>query len=256
MLRTHHLSIELNHQCILSDLDMTFAPGKLVVLLGPNGAGKTTLLKSLAGDLIEALPQVSLAGDFLETYTPEVLATHRAVMPQSIQLDFPFLVSEVVEMGLIQQFSVSSRQSKVMEALSWFDMTELAHRNYLTLSGGEQQRVQLARVFAQIGFQPESACRYLLLDECTAHLDLAHQHQVFKLLKNWVAQRGVGVIMVLHDLNLAAQYADDLVLMHQGKLVCQGSVQQVITEQHIAQVYGIEVQIHQNSHGWPMVAPI
>ncbi len=253
MLRTHHLSIELNHQPILSELNITFSPGKLTILLGPNGAGKTTLLKSLSGDLPEAFSQVSLEGQWLDSFSPQTLAKQRAVMPQSIHLEFPFRVTEVVEMGLVHQFSASSRASKVMEALSWFDMTELAHRNYLTLSGGEQQRVQLARVFAQIGFQPETASRYLLLDECTAHLDLAHQHQVFKLLKNWIAQRDVGAILVLHDLNLAAQYADELVLMHQGKLVCQGSVQQVITEQHIAQVYGIEVQIHQHAQGWPMV---
>ncbi|NCO14657.1 MAG: heme ABC transporter ATP-binding protein [Piscirickettsiaceae bacterium CG_4_9_14_3_um_filter_43_564] len=255
MLRTHHLSIKLNHQPILTDLNLTFSPGKLTILLGPNGAGKTTLLKSLSGDLPEADSQVSLAENLLETFSSEDLAKHRAVMPQSIQLDFPFRVAEVVEMGLIHQFSALNRPSKVMEALSWFDMTALAQRNYLTLSGGEQQRVQLARVFAQIGFQTELDSRYLLLDECTAHLDLAHQHQVFKLLKNWVKERRISAIMVLHDLNLASQYADELVLMHQGKLVCQGSVQQVLTEQRIAQVYGIDVTIHRHVNAWPMVVP-
>lgn len=256
MLSSHHLSITWQHQPILSDLNLNFSPGKLTVLLGPNGAGKTTLLKSLSGDLAEALPHVSLDGQLLTTFTPSALATRRAVMPQSVQLDFPFRVSEVVEMGLIQQVPASQRQRKVLEALGWFDMTELAQRNYLTLSGGEQQRVQLARVFAQIGFQSNSVSRYLLLDECTAHLDLAHQHQVFKLLKDWVVQRNVGAIMVLHDLNLAAQYADEVILLNHGSLVCQGTAQNVLTKQRLREVYHVDVELQQMPNGRSVVIPL
>lgn len=255
MFKTQKLSVTVNHHTILSSLDVAFSPGKLTVLLGPNGAGKTTLLKSLSGDMPEVLSQVTLSGQSLSTFSSQALSLRRAVMPQTIQLDFPFRVYEVVEMGLINQFPASARIEKVMHALAWFDMEDLTQRNYLTLSGGEQQRVQLARVFAQVGFQSALESRYLLLDECTSHLDLAHQHQVFQLIQSWVAERGIGVIMVLHDLNLAAQYADEILLLNQGKKVYQGTVQQVLTEPHISQVYDIKVSILQHSQGWPIVIP-
>lgn len=255
MLKTHQLSLKRDQQAILTNLSVSFDPGKLTVLLGPNGAGKSTLLNCLSGEQAQTLDQVSLDGRFLERFSSLDLAKRRAMMPQSIRLDFPFRVDEVVEMSLIHHAPATVRAHQVKEALAWFDMAELAQRNYLTLSGGEQQRVQLARVFAQIGFQSESFSRFLLLDECTAHLDLAHQHQVLKLIKDWVDQRGIGAIMVLHDLNLAAQYADELLLMNHGQVVCQGFVEQVLTKERIEEVYQIKVSLHQHNQGWPMVVP-
>lgn len=255
MLQAVHLDVRLQQKTILSDISMSVEPGEIVSVLGPNGAGKSTLLKALSGDLAQAHSLVRLNGRFLADYDVMTLAQLRSVMPQSVQLDFPFLVSEVIEMSLVKPMTALERAVYVDKALTMFDVLDLKARNYLTLSGGEQQRVQLARVMAQITLQTSKQNRYLFLDECTANLDLAHQHQVFEVVQKIIAEHNVSALMVLHDLNLAAQYSNKLILMQEGKVIKQGSVDQVLTAQQISKVYGYEVEVIQHHRGWPMVIP-
>ncbi|MGC9385946.1 MAG: heme ABC transporter ATP-binding protein [Hydrogenovibrio sp.] len=255
MLVTENLNIALQGKPILKHIDLTIEPGSMVSILGPNGAGKSTLMKSLSGDLPDALNQVRLEGRRLDEYRVTELANLRAVMPQSVQLDFPFLVSEVIEMSLLTSVSHADRSAYVDRALAMFDVAHLKDRNYLTLSGGEQQRVQLARVMAQIVDKVDQQNRYLFLDECTSSLDLAHQHQVFEVVESVVKKHRIAAMMVLHDLNLASQYSDRLVLMNQGEIVSQGTVSEVLQAERITDVYGYPVQIIPHPNGWPMVIP-
>ncbi len=240
---------------ILFNVDFSIRPGSIVSILGPNGAGKSTLLKSLSGDIDPVIKDIQLEGKSLDKYTAKQLSQMRSVMPQSILLDFPFLVSEIIEMSLLNSGSLQQSDEYVEEALDLFDVTHLKDRNYLTLSGGEQQRVQLSRVIAQVTLTESKAPRYLLLDECTASLDIAHQHQVFDVVSEVVKNHNVAAIMVLHDLNIASQYSDQLVLMQEGKVISQGSVKHVLTKQRISDVYGYPINIMQHPKGWPMVVP-
>lgn len=255
MLTTHNLSIVLQENWILKNINLTCDPGTILSILGPNGAGKSTLLKSLSGDIPTGLKQVQIEGQCLNNYSTSELSDVRAVMPQSIQLDFPFLVSEIIEMSLVKALKQHERESHVNRALSLFDVVHLKDRNYLTLSGGEQQRVQLARVISQITHKKDGKNRYLFLDECTSSLDLAHQHQVFEVVNSIVKSENISAIVVLHDLNIASQYSDKLVLMKQGEIINQGCVSKVLQEGSISEVYGYPVKIIDHPKGWPMVIP-
>ncbi|QBZ82148.1 Hemin import ATP-binding protein HmuV [Hydrogenovibrio crunogenus] len=257
MLTANKLCVERLGHRILSDVSVEISPGQVVAILGANGAGKSTLLHCLSGDLNEAKQHVLLNGKNLESYTAQTLATVRAVMPQSVQMDFAFLVSELVEMGVWQITRQSEKQQRVDDALALFGIEALKSRDYQTLSGGEQQRVQLARVVAQVlaPITQADAPRYLLLDECTANLDFAHQHQVFEVVKKLADSYQIGIVVVLHDMNLAAQYADHLILLKQGKVLDQGSVETMLVPSKIEELYDFPVQVLSHPKGWPMVVP-
>ncbi|MFN3881273.1 MAG: heme ABC transporter ATP-binding protein [Nitrincola lacisaponensis] len=253
MLSAHDITLKLSGRDVLSQVSIAAPPGQMLAIMGPNGAGKSTLLKVLSGDFASVNDQVALNGQRLSHWRDGALAQFRAVMPQSVQLNFAFTVEEVIEAGIRHPMSLQARGVHIGRMLEMFDVGHLRQRNYLTLSGGEQQRVQLARVLAQLEAMPASAPRYLLLDECTSSLDLSHQHQVFSVLKAWVSTDQSGVIVVLHDLNLAAQYADSLLLMDQGQVVKQGSVHDVLQAQVLSDVYRYPVQVIEHPAGWPLV---
>lgn len=257
MLKAQGLRVERQGHAILSNVSMEVSPGQVVAILGANGAGKSTLLHCLSGDIASTQEQVYLNGKSLDSYSVQALAQFRAVMPQTIQMDFAFLVSELVEMGVWQASLSSEKQQRVNESLALFGIETLKQRDYQTLSGGEQQRVQLARVVAQLLQQvsEDALPRYLLLDECTANLDFAHQHQVFEVIRQLASAYQVGVVVVLHDLNLAAQYADHLVLLKHGKLLSQGGVDEMLTPSNVELLYDFPVQVLRHPKGWPMVVP-
>lgn len=255
MLLTENLSYQVDDKPILQNIQLQMNPGEVLAVLGPNGAGKSSLLKCLSGDVASVLNQVKINEQLLHQFAPFDLAQVRAVMPQTVYLDFPFLVSEVVEMALPAGGQPTNRKLLTKQALARFDVEHLMERNYLTLSGGEQQRVQLSRVVAQLMGQTTDKAQYLFLDECTSSLDLAHQHQVFQVVRNLVNDNNLSVMVVLHDLNLAAQYADRMVLMKSGKIIAQGQADKVLTAEQIKTVYGFDAEIMQHPKGWPMVLP-
>jgi len=225
---------------ILKQADVQLAPGSFAAILGPNGAGKSTLLKILSGELPCSHGEVRLNQQAIQKYTPGQLAEMRAVMPQFTQLSFPFKAAEVVALGCDD--SRCRNPQKVMEEVMQATATEhLAFRYFADLSGGEKQRIQLARVLAQI-WEPKPFPRYLLLDEATSSLDLAQQHLVMQAVST-LKTRNIGILAIIHDINLALAYADHLLLMKQGEITQQGYTEELLREDIFTQVYDHPVQI-------------
>lgn len=234
------LRVERSGRTLLSGVDVEACAGRLTVLVGPNGAGKTTLLKVLSGDLPPDAGRVDLGGRSVHDTKAAELARLRAVLPQRSELAFGLTVREVVGLGRLPwPESARSREEQVQLALQTVDLQPLADRPFTTLSGGERQRVQIARVLAQVGSATEGA---VFLDEPTNHLDLAHQLQVLAIGR-LLAERGLTVVAVLHDLALAARVADQVVLLRDGRVVVQGPPEHVLDAQRIEAVFGVRVSL-------------
>lgn len=226
---------------IVNDVRFRATAGRVTAILGANGAGKSSLLRVLAGGKPDE-GWVKFDGRPLADWNPREIARVRAVVPQSSALNFPFKVIEVVLQGRAPHCAV--RESPVDEeaailALEAVDLTRAAGRDYTTLSGGERQRVHLARALAQVGL--EGANRCLLLDEPTSSLDLRHQHDVLRILRNFADTGGCAVV-VLHDLNLCARYADKVCLMHYGRVLGSGDTGAVMTPDWLGIAYNIGVR--------------
>ena len=228
---------------LLDQVSLSVEPGRVHALLGPNGAGKSTLLKMLAGQLTPQQGRIVLEDRDLHQWPVLEQARRRAVLPQASDLQFDFSARQVVGLGRMPcRRHRASREAQIVGgALSATDAAHLEDRSYLTLSGGERARVQLARVLAQI-WEPGEHSRYLLLDEPTASLDLAHQHATLAIARRF-AEGGVGVLVILHDPNLALTYADEVTLLCCGQLIAQGSASQVLNREHLEKVYGVRVEI-------------
>lgn len=225
---------------LLRGLDLTLRPGELHVLLGANGAGKSSLLRLLSGELPASEGQVLLNGRRIGDWPPAERARQRAVLPQGESLRFDFLAREVVALG--RHAALRGRPAHeaalIDAALRSTDTLHLAGQPYPALSGGERQRVQLARVLVQLAdpaIAGESRC--LLFDEPTAALDLAHQHACLRLLREQ-AGRGLAVLAVLHDLNLAARYGDRISLLHEGRLIATGTPGETLQTANLRRAYG------------------
>ena len=238
---------------LLATVTAALRPGRFTAVLGPNGAGKSTLLSMLCGTRVPDGGGVLLDGRPLARWPAEALARRRAVMPQDTLVAFDFTVREVVEMGRFPHRTAPSREEGaiVEAAMAATGVAHLAERGTQWLSGGERARTHLARALAQVWLpSADGAARWLLLDEPTAALDLAHQHHALALLRRWAAEQGVGVVAVLHDLNLALRYAHDVLLLGlaQGGALF-GEVQQVLTTETIERVWGVDCMAVQARDG-------
>ncbi|WP_208433892.1 heme ABC transporter ATP-binding protein [Bartonella taylorii] len=239
MIEATNICVQRGNKQILNHIALQAKSGDLTIIIGPNGSGKSTFVKALSGELPYS-GKITLNGyDVSQTKTSE-MAKMRAVLPQSTMLVFPFLVHEVVELGLsVNQFAITKTelQNLTQKALEYVDLADYGNRYYHQLSGGEQARVQLARVLCQI-WEPvyNGVSRWMILDEPIASLDIQHQLVVMDIAKNF-ARCGGGVLAVLHDLNLAAHYADKMILLKQGEIYCEGSASTVLTTQNLREVY-------------------
>ncbi|MFP4322771.1 MAG: heme ABC transporter ATP-binding protein [Anaerolineales bacterium] len=243
MLIGEHLTYAINHKTLVDDVSLDIAPGEIVGVIGANGAGKSTLLKLLVGDLEPRSGRVAMNNRPLADWGKRERAKTRAVLPQSTSLTFGFSVLEVVLIGRSPHVHGIERKIDygiARQALVATKIDHLAERIFTTLSGGEKQRVQLARVLAQI-WEGTNA-RYLMLDEPTNNLDLAHQHGTLQIARQ-VAGRGVGILAILHDLNLAAQYADRILIMHQGRCLAIGASKDVLTSHNIEAAFSLPVRV-------------
>lgn len=247
------VNLRIGRKPILQDISLTVDRGEFVVLLGPNGAGKSSLLRVLSGERRLQEGQVRIAGKTLADWRRRKLALHRAVMPQRVEINFPFTVREVVALGC-QSDCKDSRNVLVEHLLARLEVGGLVDRLISTLSGGEQQRVQLARVLAQLW--GGSGAQLLLLDECTSALDPAQQQLVFGLLRELAREKGYAILAVVHDLNLAAAYADRLMIMRDGYVVADGPARKVLAPQMLRQVYGLNARVELLPEGYPLVVPI
>ncbi|USD66801.1 heme ABC transporter ATP-binding protein [Vibrio sp. SCSIO 43136] len=244
------LSVSFGHKTILDNISVDFKPGQVTTLLGPNGAGKSTLLKILAGESGDQY-EVFCFGKVNKEWDKRLLAQQVAMLPQHSGLTFPFLAHEVVEMGGIPlDCSQMEIQSIAQEQMNKLEINALSQRLYPSLSGGEKQRVHFARVLTQLA---QSSEPILMLDEPTSALDPAHQHTCLKHARE-LADLGATVIVVLHDLNLAAQYSDRLLMLHEGKLVADGTPWEVLTQGNIESTYHYRALITPHpTYGFPTV---
>lgn len=229
---------------VLHDISLEVAAGELLAVVGPNGAGKSTLLKVLGGALEPWRGVVELKDRPLKDYDRRTLARRLASLGQESASAFAFTVLEMVLMGRSPHLGALRLEGEhdlqiAREALERFDLLPLAARAINEISGGERRRVFLARVLAQ---EPEVA----LLDEPTSFLDLKHVAEIFSLLTQLRAERAMAVVATLHDLNVAALYADRILLLKNGQAVSCGTADQVLTEKNLRQVYETEVYVGRN----------
>jgi iron complex transport system ATP-binding protein len=248
------VSLHLAGFDLLQHISMVVEPGSNTAIVGPNGAGKSSLLRLLTGDHQATSGQVLLNGKPLGMWPLQQRAQMLAVLPQHTPLNFPFTAREVVSLGRIpHNTGFAHDQQVVSEVLEWADARYLDKRYYTQMSGGEKQRVQLARVLAQIWEPSPLGDRFLVLDEPTSAFDLSHQHLTLSIVRQ-LADQGVGVLLVLHDLNLAARCADNLVVLTCGTIAAQGSPQDVLTESLVKEVFGVSCVITRHPEaGTPLV---
>jgi iron complex transport system ATP-binding protein len=256
MLRGIDLTARVRNQTLVAGVSLDVRPGEVLAIVGPNGAGKSTLLRMLSGERKPTEGEVQLEGRPLDLWPPRKLAQRRAVLPQSSVVNFPFTAFEIALIGRAPH--VVSRESPrdleiTRDALALAEVEHLAGRIYPTLSGGEQQRVQLARILAQIWEPPSEGARYLLLDEPISNLDLAHQQAVLGIARR-LAGENVAVVAVLHDLNHAAHFADRILILRAGNVHAIGVPREVLTKEIIDAAFDVSTTIVPHpTHGGPLV---
>jgi len=240
---------------VLAAVDLTIAAGEMVALVGPNGAGKSTLLKLLAGFLRPSAGSVRFDGRELRNWDERELARRLAVVPQQVVFHFPFTVAQFVLMArhphrAWSPFETETDIDTTTRALALTGIADLAERSVLELSGGERQRACLAAALAQ---EPDT----LLLDEPTASLDLRHQVDLLAALRKQNVTDGLTVIIVTHDLNLAARYCPRLILLHEGRIVADDTPQNILQANRIAEVYDTPVEVGRRADGHtPYLLPL
>jgi iron complex transport system ATP-binding protein len=242
MIELKDVSLGYNHQAVLNDINMKAVPGKILGLIGPNGSGKSTLIRGITRLINIFSGHIFIDGRDIKSIKREELARLIATVPQNPALPQAFTAFEVVLMGRTPHLGFLRYEGEKDMAIVWQAMevtkTEgFAERRVGELSGGERQRLVIARALTQ---QP----KVILLDEPTAHLDINHQVEILNLVKSLCLKQGLTVIAALHDLNLAAQYCDWLVMLNGGGIYTEGVPQDVLTSQNIKKVYGAEVCVY------------
>ena len=275
MLQAHGIAVQRGERQILSDIDLSLPAGQVIGVLGANGAGKSTLLAALAGELSPSAGSITLNGRPLSAWPAAELARCRAVLPQSPSLQFDLPVATVIGMGAYPharhsrtgahptnrhdtaQAAMAEDQRILQRVLALADVQDLYERRYRRLSGGEQQRVHLARVLYQLllARQGHNEYRVLMLDEPTASLDPRHQLHLLSAVHTLAHEENVAALVIVHDLNLAAGCCDRLLLLGQGRVAACGTPAQVLTPDTLRQVYGVEATVlpHPNQPGRPLV---
>lgn len=240
VLQANHVSVLIQDKTILDRVSLSACAGEVVGILGPNGAGKTTLLKVLSGQR-QCEGEVTWQGRAITDFSIQSLAQQIAVVNQVNDVVFSVTLEQVVRMGLLPQKSLLSRQTqqdnlRIAQAIQAVGLADRKKQDFSSLSGGEQQRTLIARALVQ-------GSPLLILDEPVNHLDVYYQHQILQLLHDLASQLGITVVMSLHDMNLASQYCDKLALLNDGKLATVGEPSDVLTAQHLSEVFGIPCQV-------------
>lgn len=275
MLRIEHLSCSAGGRVVVRDVSADFEPGLLHVIVGPNGSGKSTFLKAFSGEWpidagvvyydgvpvaggAEGSGPMRVSGSMrgagptrVDGRNKGLLARRRAVMSQLPELHFPVRVDDIVMMGRYPHFNYRHGrhdEEVCRQAMERLSVLPLADRDYLSLSGGERQRVQFARALAQIWDAPVDGSRYLFLDEPVSSLDVHYQHEFLALARS-LAGTGIVLIAVLHDLNLALEYADRVLFLKEGRLVAAGKTPDIVTPEIIHEVFGMRAHLLDNPFG-------
>lgn len=244
MLEAKNIGLQIGRRTVLEDVSLSLEGGSVTAILGPNGAGKTSLLRVLSGEWSSQQGEVRLEGKTLASYSARQLSRMRAYLHQESNLDFAFTVEEVVMLGRSPHMEKGERPEDYLAAqtaLSAVDMVDRSSDLYTRLSGGEKQRVQLARVLAQLDGAPAGHTAYLFLDEPTNNLDLSHQRTVFQVARQR-AEAGTAVCMVLHDLNQALRHADQIIILQNGRIALQGDAEGVCDPEACGRIFGVPLQ--------------
>lgn len=255
-LSAEQVSLDLGGGKILANVSLAVEPHSVTAVLGPNGAGKSSLLRLLSGELQPSSGVVCIDHERLDALSIKDLARRRSVMVQGGLMAFDFLVEEVLSMGWIHGGGRETRVAPVHEVAAQCGLRELLGRKFRSLSGGERQRVHFARALLQVwphsaervqgGPQKPPQNRYLLLDEPTSGLDPAHELSILRLAKSF-GDFGIGVLMVLHNVNLAARFADRVLLLRQGETLASGSPGRVFTEDILSRLYETPMFVEQHA---------
>lgn len=258
MLSAEKVTVKIAQKILLDNVSLSIKPGELLAVIGPNGAGKSTLLKSLSGETPPTSGKVTLNKQILSDWVLTERAQLCAILPQSSSLSFPFSVLDIVLMGRSPHSKTNHAPTDLTvahQAIALIGIEPLTERIYTTLSGGEKQRVHFARVLTQIWHPIASQSRYLMLDEPTSALDISCQHDCLKIARDLAKQKNIGVLVVLHDLNLAALYADKIAVLLAGKLMICDVPKVVINKALIQHVfnYSAEVYTHPQNNNCPLV---
>ena len=254
-LKVENLNVSIAQQPILQDLSLDFAAGRRTAIVGPNGAGKSTLLRAVAGLNHDYTGSICLDGQEIRQLARQHMARKLAILPQGAAAPPDTTVGQLVDYGRFpyRSWFRTSDAKADREAVTWAmqvtKVTEYRDRQVQSLSGGERQRAFLAMALAQ---QPET----LLLDEPTTYLDIAHQLEVMKIVTTINETYGMTVIMVLHDINHALQYADEIAVLKDKHIVAQGAPETVLTVEMLAQVFGVRADIFTNRQGAKVLSPV
>jgi iron complex transport system ATP-binding protein len=255
MYSASNISLRVRENLILHDVSITLRPGVFTAVVGPNGAGKSSLLKIMAGEQLPTTGEVHVNGRDLNAYRADELSMLRSVMPQHANVQFAFSVEQIVSLGRhAHKSSQTTDEEVIREIMALTDSEKFRGRNFMTLSGGEKQRVQLARVLAQV-WEETVHPRYILMDEPTSSLDIAQQQHIFHLAKQ-VCTRNIGVMAIVHDLNQAVQFADELYFLRDGRLVASGDAHEVFTKDTIEETFCCRVNIYYDPcNNCPFIVP-
>ncbi|MEM9990232.1 MAG: ATP-binding cassette domain-containing protein [Bacteroidota bacterium] len=243
MITIKNLGVYKGRKQIIKDVSFEVCPARISVIVGKNGAGKSTLLEAIASGDTKATGTIRWDLKSMEQLGTKDLAYRRAVLSQHTEVAFSLPVHKLVEMGTYaseQVLPTEKIKALVHQALSEVNMLDFAYRNFNTLSGGERKRVLLAKCIVQLNCCHWSdVSKYLFLDEPTASLDIEQQFNFIELVKRLVKRRNIGVLAVLHDLNLAAQFADEILMLKDGQLFSRGTPKEVLTKPKLLHVFGI-----------------
>ena len=246
MLEVQNISINYGVCAVVQDVSLTLELGKIIALLGANGAGKTTLLKALNGSLPIAQGSILLDEYPLKDFSRREIAQRIAVIAQETETKFPVSVLEFVLAGRFAHGTAFGWETEkdlqiAIECLELCDLVNYESRQMNQLSGGERQRVVLARALA-------TQAKILLLDEPTANLDLAHQALMFRLVRKRCATCDLSAIVITHDLNIASEFADEIILLKNGAILAKGAPEKVLTEENLNEVFNVKVLLDVNPH--------
>jgi iron complex transport system ATP-binding protein len=244
-----NVSWEVNSKKILDDISLSISSGEIITILGPNGAGKSSFLKIISGDLKCTEGQIYFDQSNLDDISIQDRSFIRSVMSQSQDVVYDFSAREIIEMGWLDR-GISSYSENFIEAIDQISeecsVRNLLEQSFNTLSGGEKRRVHFARTLVQL-WRPSGSDdpRYMFLDEPTANLDILHEQKMMKLIQK-KRDEGLGILLILHDLNLAAKYSDQIALFNDGKLVDVGFPRTILTENTLSTVYGLKMKVEKN----------
>jgi iron complex transport system ATP-binding protein len=250
-LKVNNVEFAYNSVPVLDNISMELNSEEVLGIIGPNGTGKSTLIRCIDRILNPKRGSILLDGDDINKLSRMEIARKIGYVPQSIQGVFPASVIDTVLLGRRPHLGWNTSKEdldSVLEVLELLGMMEFAMRDINEISGGQQQKVLIARALAQ-------KADILLLDEPTSNLDIKHQMEVMEIVKKIVKNKGISVIMALHDLNLASRYADRIIMMKDGKIFASGSPASVLTEENIKQVYGVKALVNNNGER-PYIIPI